>query len=308
MPPAIGIFLRVAGARAQDSWPRLRERLRVYAALTRIDRPIGAMLLLWPTLWALWIAGDGAPSLHLLLVFLSGVILLRSAGCALNDLADRGFDAHVQRTRLRPLATGAVQPQEALTVAGTLLALAFALVLTTNRLTILLSFVALTLAGTYPYMKRHTYLPQFVLGLAFSWGIPMAFAAQAGAIPQVAWLLFIANLLWTVVFDTIYAMVDREDDLRIGIKSTAILFEDADRVIIGVIQTMFIVVLAIVGRRLELGTPYAVSLAVAAAFMVYHQYLIRERLPQKCLQAFHHNNWIGLVIFAGLVATYGLRS
>jgi len=308
MTPAIRKFLRGAGFRARDAWPCIRERLRVYAELTRLNRPVGAMLLLWPTLWALWIAGDGAPSLHLLLVFVSGVILTRSAGCVLNDLADRGFDAHVQRTRLRPLATGAVRPQEALRVAGTLLGIAFILVLTTNRLTILLSFVALALAGLYPYMKRHTYLPQFALGLAFSWGIPMAFAAQTGAIPQVAWLLFIANLLWTVVFDTIYAMVDREDDLRIGVKSTAILFEDADRLIIGVIQGMFIVVMALVGRRLELGTPYAVSLATAAAFMVYHQYLIHERLPHKCLQAFHNNQWVGFAIFAGLVSAYGLKS
>lgn len=301
-------FIHAARARAQGSWPGIRERLRLYAELARMDRPVGAMLLLWPTLWALWIAGEGRPSLHLVLVFVCGVFLARSAGCVLNDVADRGFDPHVQRTRLRPLARGDVSPGEALRVAGILLGFAFLLVLTTNRLTILLSFVALLLAALYPYMKRHTYLPQFILGLAFSWSIPMAFAAQAGTVPQVAWLLFIANLLWTVVFDTIYAMVDREDDLRIGIKSTAILFDDADRLMIGLVQAMFMLVLIIVGWRLELGLPYAASLAVATALMAYHQYLIRDRSPQMCLQAFHHNNWVGFVIFAGLALAYGLRT
>ena len=306
MPAAIRKLLSVAGA--LEAWPDIRDRLRIYAELTRINRPVGALLLLWPTLWALWIAGDGAPSLHLLLVFTAGVVLTRSAGCILNDLADRDLDAQVRRTRLRPLASGAIRPQEALSVAAVLGGLAFLLVLTTNRLTILLSFVALMLSGMYPYMKRHTYLPQFVLGLAFSWGIPMAFAAQAGAVPQVAWLLYIANILWTVVYDTIYAMVDREDDLKAGIRSTAILFDDADRLIIGVMQAMFVIVLAIVGRRLELGTPYVLSLAAVAGFMVYHQYLIHGRAPDRCLQAFHNNHWVGLVIFAGLASAYGLRA
>ena len=301
-------FASATHARVQSRWPGMRKHLGLYAQVARIDRPIGALLLLWPTLWALWVAGDGRPSRHVLLVFVCGVFLTRSAGCVLNDIADRGYDPHVQRTRLRPLATGALSPAEALKLAGVLLGAAFLLVLTTNRLTILLSFIALLLAALYPYMKRHTYLPQFVLGMAFSWSIPMAFAAQTGAVPQIAWLLFIANLLWTVVYDTIYALVDREDDLKLGIKSTAILFDDADRLIIGIIQAMFLLALIIVGRRLELGLPFAASLAAATVFMAYHQYLIKDRSPRKCLQAFHHNNWIGLTIFAGFAVAYGLRS
>jgi len=284
--------------------PVFRGRLHDYARLVRLDRPIGAYLLLWPTLWALWIAAEGIPSLHLLLVFVLGVFLTRSAGCVLNDLADREYDSHVQRTRTRPLATGSVDPGEAVTVAAILLGLAFLLVLTTNRLTILLAFVAIPLSLIYPYMKRYTYIPQFFLGLAFSWGIPMAFAAQTGAVPEIAWLLFAANILWVVVFDSIYAMVDREDDLRIGIKSTAILFDDLDRVIIGIIQSMFIVVMIMVGRRLELGPYYHWSLLAAGVLIVYHQFLIRDRAREDCFRAFLSNNWLGLVIFTGIASDY----
>jgi 4-hydroxybenzoate polyprenyltransferase len=284
--------------------PGIRDRLQQYILLTRLNRPIGSFLLLWPTLWALWIAAEGLPSLHLFVVFVLGTFLTRSAGCVMNDYADRDFDAHVERTKGRPLATGKVEPKEALIVALSLVAAAFLLVLTTNRLTILLSFAAVPLAIIYPYMKRHTYLPQFFLGLAFSWGIPMAFAAQTGSVSRVAWLIFIANLLWTVVFDTIYAMVDREYDLQIGVKSTAILFDDADRMIIGIIQGMVIIVLLVIGNQLELDWLYYASLVAAAGFFVYQQYLIKDRKPDKCFQAFLNNNWFGATVFIGIALSY----
>ncbi len=288
-------------------WPGIKDRLWQYIQLTRLSRPIGALLLLWPALWALWIASEGLPSLHLLIVFVLGPFLARSAGCVMNDYADRHFDGHVERTRLRPLATGQVSGKEALMVAITLLLIAFLLVLSTNRLTILLSFVAIPLAVIYPYLKRHTYLPQFFLGIAFSWGIPMAFAAQTGTVPRIAWLLFIANLLWTVVFDTIYAMVDREHDLQIGIKSTAILFDDADRTIIGILQVMTLIVLLIIGNQLTLLWPYYTFLVVAAGFSIYQQYLIKDRSPDKCFQAFLNNNWFGASIFIGIALAYSLK-
>jgi 4-hydroxybenzoate polyprenyltransferase len=285
-----------------------RSRLPLYLALIRADRPAGALLLLWPTLWALWIASGGPPSLHLLGVFVAGVFLTRSAGCVINDLADRDFDPHVERTRGRPLATGAVSPAEALKVAGVLLAAAFLLVLTTNRLTVLLSFAALPLAGIYPYMKRVTYIPQFFLGLAFSWGIPMAFAAGTGTLPLVAWLIFIANVLWAMIYDTMYAMVDRDDDIRVGVKSTAILFDDADRMILGIMQGMMLLVLLIAGRHLEAGGYYLAGVGAAALFMAYHQYLIRDRSRERCFRAFRGNNWLGLAVFAGIVLDYMQRT
>lgn len=288
------------------NWPSIRERLQLYISLTRLDRPIGSFLLLWPTLWALWIAAEGIPSLHLFLVFVLGTFLTRSAGCVMNDFADRNFDRYVDRTRSRPLTTGKVSSKEALGVAVTLLTVAFLLVLTTNRLTVLLSFVAVPLAIVYPYLKRYTYLPQFFLGLAFSWGIPMAFAAQTGEIVSIVWLIFIANLLWTVVFDTIYAMVDREHDLQTGMKSTAILFDDADRMIIGIIQCMVLIVLAIIGNQLELDWLYYTSLFVAAGFSVYQQYLIKDRIPGKCFQAFLNNNWFGATVFIGIALSYAV--
>ncbi len=288
----------------QANWPGIRQRLAYYALLIRFDKPIGTLLLLWPTLWALWIAAEGRPSLYLVMVFVLGTFLTRSAGCALNDLADRDYDLHVERTRNRPLARGLITNKEALLVCAVLLFLAFILVLTTNRLTILLSFVAVVLAGGYPFMKRYTYVPQFFLGLAFSWGIPMAFAAQTNAVPRIAWLLYIANILWAMIYDTIYAMVDREDDIRIGLKSTAILFDDADRTIIGIMQALMLLVLLIIGRQLELGWLYFSGLALASSLMLYHQYLIRERLPELCFAAFIHNNWLGAVIFVGIVSSY----
>jgi 4-hydroxybenzoate polyprenyltransferase len=283
---------------------RARERLPLYLILMRANRPAGALLLLWPTLWALWVAAEGWPSPHLLVVFVAGVFLTRSAGCVINDLADRDFDPHVERTRGRPLATGAVSPEEALRLTGALLTAAFLLVLTTNRLTVLLSFAALPLAGVYPYMKRVTYIPQFFLGLAFSWGIPMAFAAQTDAVPVVAWLLFIANVLWAMIYDTMYAMVDRDDDLRIGVRSTAILFDDADRLIIGIMQGMMLLVLTIIGLHLESGARYFGGVFVAALLMAHHQYLIRDRSREGCLLAFRANNLLGLALLAGIVLEY----
>ena len=286
------------------NWPPIRDRLLLYINLTRLDKPVGILLLLWPTLWAVWIAAEGLPTLHLLAVFTLGVVLTRSAGCVFNDMADRTFDSQVRRTAKRPLASGRIGSHEALLVACVLLLIAFMLVLTTNRYTVLLSFVAIALAVIYPLMKRYTYVPQFFLGLAFSWGIPMAFAAQTGEIPDIAWLLFMANILWSVVYDTIYAMVDREDDMKAGIKSTAILFDDADRTIIGILQWMFLTVMIITGIQIEAKMLYYVSLGPAAALMVYHQYLIRHRLPDDCFRAFLNNHWVGLVIFLGICLNY----
>ncbi len=285
-------------------WPAVRKRPLLYVNLTRLDKPVGILLLLWPTLWAVWIAAEGHPTLHLFLVFTLGVILTRSAGCVFNDMADRKYDVHVRRTSQRPLATGIIKPTEALLVACVLLLAAFLLVLTTNQFTVLLSFVAIPLAVIYPLMKRYTYIPQFFLGLAFSWGIPMAFAAQTGSIPNIAWLLFIANILWSVIYDTIYAMVDREDDLKVGIKSTAILFDDADTLIIGILQTMLLAVLIIIGIQIKAEMPYYSFLVPAAALMIYHQYLIRHRTPEGCFKAFLNNHWVGLTIYAGICLNY----
>jgi 4-hydroxybenzoate polyprenyltransferase len=288
------------------NWPHIKDRLQQYIVLTRLDRPIGTYLVLWPTLWALWIAAEGIPTLHLFTVFVLGTLLMRSAGCVANDYADRNFDGHVERTKDRPLATGKVSNKEALLLAITMVLVAFLLVLTTNQLTIILSFFAIPIAIIYPYMKRHTYLPQFFLGIAFSWGIPMAFAAQTGGIPNIVWLIFIANLLWAVVFDTIYAMVDREHDLKIGIKSTAILFDDADKTIIGIMQAMVLIVLLIVAKQLELNWPFYISLIVAAGFSIYQQYLIKDRVPAKCFQAFLNNKWFGMTVFIGIVVSYAV--
>ncbi len=285
-------------------WPRVKDRAREYALLMRWHRPIGAFLLLWPALWALWIAAAGVPDPRVLGVFVAGVWVMRSAGCVINDYADRAFDPHVWRTRDRPVAAGRVTPREALSVFVALLLVAFALVLLLNRLTVLLAVAGAALAATYPYMKRYHYLPQVHLGAAFGWAVPMAFAAQTGAVPRVAWLLFIGNVLWSVVYDTMYAMADLEDDLKIGVKSTAILFGDLDRVIVAILQALLIVDLILVGTHLELGPPYYAGLAIAAALAVYHQYLIRDRDPERCFRAFVHNNWLGAAVFAGLASHY----
>lgn len=279
-------------------------RLQIYARLIRLDRPIGIFLLLWPTLWALWIAAGGLPRLDVLLIFVAGVTLMRSAGCAINDYADRDLDKLVQRTRERPLTAGLISGGEALMVFCLLSLLAFGLVLLTNRLTIMLSVGGLALAILYPFMKRYTYLPQVVLGAAFGWAVPMAFAAQTGEIPVIAWLLFTATVVWATIYDTMYAMVDREDDLRAGIKSTAILFGGADRFIIGVLQIILLVILIQTGMQLELGWIYYAGIGAASVTFVYQQWLLASREPAACFQAFLNNNWFGALVFAGLFFHY----
>lgn len=287
---------------------RIRARLHQYVLLTRLDRPIGTYLLLWPTLWALWLAAAGVPDLYILLVFILGTFCMRAAGCAINDFADRGIDAHVWRTTGRPLATGAIRPREAVAVAAVLALVAFALVLTLNRLTIYLAFAGLVLAAVYPFAKRHTHLPQVVLGLAFSWGIPMAFAAQTGSVPPLAWLVFTVNVIWTVGYDTMYAMADKPDDLRIGVKSTAILFGEHDRHMVALFQLLTVVGLLLVGMRAELGWTWYTGVAVAALLFAYQQFLVFDRQPQLCFRAFLNNAWAGLAIFIGLAAHYPLAA
>ena len=281
-------------------------RWLLYVRLMRLDKPVGIYLLLWPTLWAVWIAANGNPSWWLVLVFVAGVVLMRSAGCVINDYADRHIDNKVERTRERPLTSGQVTEREALILFTVLALCAFMLVLTLNRLTILLSLGGVFLAASYPFMKRYTYLPQAYLGAAFGWAVPMAFAAQTGELDPRLWWLFLATLIWALIYDTMYAMVDREDDLKIGVKSTAILFGQYDRLIIGLLQLSMLAVLLIVGRSFGLGAIYYASLGVTAVLMVYHQWLIRGHDRASCFKAFLHNHWIGLVIFAGIVLDYQL--
>ena len=279
----------------------IKKRLDLYERLMRLDKPIGILLLLWPTLWALWIAGYGRPAWMLVAIFVLGTILMRSAGCIINDYADREFDALVERTRDRPLATGQVSKKEALLLAAVLALCAFALVLFLPRLVIMLSVPALLLAASYPYTKRFFAIPQAWLGIAFGFGIPMAFAAQWDRVPSQAWLLLLGNMLWTIAYDTEYAMVDRDDDLRIGIKTSAITFGRYDVAAVMVCYAMALAILAYVGLRLDFGTPYYAGLAVAAGIAGYHFTLIRERDRQRCFKAFVHNNWFGAAVFAGLV-------
>lgn len=285
-------------------WDHIKQRSYYYALLMRMNRPIGTYLLLWPTVWALWIAGQGNPNTGVTLVFVLGVVLMRSAGCVINDYADRNFDPHVARTQNRPIPAGKVTPREALILFVVLCLIAFALVLGMNWLTIGLSLGGAVLAAIYPFMKRHTYLPQVFLGLAFGWAIPMAFAAQTGEVPVVAWLLLTATVLWATAYDSMYAMVDIEDDLKIGVKSTAILFGDADRAIIGSLQLMFLLTMWIVGNNLQLGIFYYLGLLAAAGLGGYQQWLIRHRSAEGCFKAFLNNHWFGAVIFAGLVLHY----
>lgn len=284
-----------------------RERLPQYWRLIRGDRPVGILLLLWPTWWALWLAADGLPPLGPLLVFTLGVWLTRSAGCVINDYADRWLDGQVQRTRQRPLATGAVSPREARGVFLVMMLVAFALVLTMNWLTVGLSVVGAFLAASYPYLKRHTYLPQVYLGIAFGWGIPMAFAAVQGEIPALAWLLFLGNLLWTTGYDTWYAMVDREDDIRAGAKSTAILFGDADLVAQGVLYASFLLTMVLLGHQQALGEAYWVGLGLATGVVLWQFWQARDRSREHCFQAFLDNQWVGAAIFAGIAGQYWLR-
>ncbi|HSH73483.1 MAG TPA: 4-hydroxybenzoate octaprenyltransferase [Methylophilaceae bacterium] len=277
------------------------KKIDAYERLMRLDKPIGILLLLWPTLWALWIAGEGRPYWPLACIFVMGTVLMRSAGCVLNDVADRKFDGQVQRTQLRPLATGEVSVKEALILAAALSLTAFAFVLFLNKLTIILSFVALFLAASYPYTKRFFAIPQAYLGIAFGFGIPMAFASQTGSIPIVAWLMLLANIFWAIAYDTEYAMVDREDDLKIGIHSSAIFFGRHDIAAIMFCYLAMLAILTMVGLMLKLTWPYFAGLSVAGMLAVYHYTLIKARNRADCFKAFLHNNWLGAAIFAGVL-------
>jgi 4-hydroxybenzoate polyprenyltransferase len=282
----------------------LLERLNAYEKLIRLDKPIGILLLLWPTLWALWLSSRGHPSWRIVWIFILGTVLMRSAGCAINDYADRNFDGHVARTRERPLAAGLIKPWEALMVAAVLALAAFALVLQLNKQTIMLSVAALFIAATYPFTKRFFVLPQAYLGIAFGFGIPMAFAAQTGRIPAVAWFLLLANVFWAMAYDTEYAMVDRTDDRKIGIKTSAITFGRHDVTAVMTCHAMFLLILAWIGWRYALGIYFFAGLLMAAALAATHYQMIRDRNPESCFRAFRHNNWIGATVFAGLVASF----
>ena len=282
----------------------ISKRVPDFIELTRLNRPIGILLLLWPTWWALWLAAEGMPSWHNLLVFTLGIVLMRSAGCVINDYADRKIDGYVTRTQGRPLPSGRIKPSHALILFAVLCLIAFALVLSTNSLTVYLSVVAVVLAGSYPFMKRYTHLPQLVLGAAFGWGIPMAFAAETGEVPKIAWLVFCANLVWTVAYDTFYAMVDRDDDIKIGVKSTAILFAEADKMMIGMMQGITLFILLLLVQHTQLGAIYYVALVIAAGLFGYQQYITRERNRDACFKAFLNNNWVGAAIFAGIALSY----
>lgn len=289
-----------------SSYP-LREKFPHFIALTRLDRPIGILLLLWPMLWALWFAAEGIPDLDVLIVFIIGTVLTRSAGCAINDYADRHIDGHVARTRARPLVSGALLGREALAAAAVLMLLAFLLVLTMNSLTIALSFVALALAALYPFSKRITHFPQLVLGAAFGFAVPMAFAAQSDSLPPLAWLLYMTALLWALAYDTLYAMADREDDMKIGVKSTAILFGRADILVVGLVQLLVIGLLAFIGQAAGRGLPYAIGLAVAAALAARQLWQVRRREPARCFAAFLDNSRLGLAVFLGLAVDYAVN-
>ena len=280
-----------------SNWP-------AYKQLMRLDKPVGTYLLLWPTLWALWLAAEGLPEWHLLLIFIAGVYLMRAAGCVINDYADRHIDGHVERTQQRPLATGQIDAKAALRLSASLCLMAFILVLFTNTLTILLSFVGVALAALYPFMKRYTHWPQLVLGLAFSWAIPMAFSAQTGGVPMVAWLAYIAVVLMTIAYDTYYAMVDRNDDLLIGVKSTAVLFGQWDRHIIVLLQLGCLLLLTYMGQLMALGVFFYGGLVVMASLFVYQAIITRKRDRDACFKAFLNNHWASLAVWIGLVIEY----
>jgi 4-hydroxybenzoate polyprenyltransferase len=293
--------------------PLLR-RAWAYAQLMRLDRPVGIALLLWPTLWALWIAARALPdavragwfaplpSTWLLFIFIAGTVVMRSAGCVINDFADRNIDPHVKRTRARPLASRRVSPQEALVLFAVLVLLALVLVTRLDARTVYFSFVGAALTISYPFMKRYFALPQFYLGAAFGWAVPMAFVATLGTVPRVGWLLFIVTLLWAGVYDTLYAMVDRDDDVKLGVQSTAIAFGDMDTVLVGVMQVMVLGGLLLTGRTLGLEWPFYVSLAVAAALFAWQQWLVRNRERDACFRAFLNNHWVGLAVMFGIAA------
>lgn len=282
----------------------LKRRLTLYERLMRLDKPIGILLLLWPTLWALWLAAQGQSSYVAIWIFVLGTVLMRSAGCVMNDLADARFDAHVERTRNRPLATGQVSKKEALILAAALVLAAFGLVLVLNKLTILLSVAALALAATYPFAKRFLHVPQAYLGVAFGFGIPMAFSAQLGWVPSLAWWLLLANVFWAIAYDTEYAMVDREDDIRLGLRSSAITFGRYDVAAVMFSYAAMLGVLTAIGHWMSFGIYYHGGLLVAALLVMYHYVLIRTRTREGCFKAFLHNNWVGAAIFAGIVLEY----
>jgi len=278
---------------------------KYYAELIRLNRPIGIYLLLWPTLWGLWFAAQGIPDFKILIIFVLGVVLMRSAGCAINDYADRDIDLLVARTKDRPLTSGKISAKEALAVFAVLSLIAFFLVLQLNRNTILLSVVAVILAASYPFMKRYHYFPQVHLGAAFAWAIPMAYTAMNKEPPPLdAWLLFFAALLWTTAYDTQYGMVDIEDDLKIGVKSTAIFFGKNDTFIIGILHLLTLMIITIVGIMNDRGSIFYISILIASGFAIYQQFLTQNKEPQKCLQAFLNNNWLGMIIFIGIAMDY----
>ena len=281
-------------------------RLPDFIQLGRLDRPIGIYLLMWPALWALWIAADGHPSYKLIFIFVAGVVLTRTGGCIINDYADREFDGHVKRTANRPLATGRISSKEALTIAAIIGLLAFVLVLFTNTFTIIMSVGGLLLACTYPYMKRHTYLPQLVLGAAFAWAIPMAYAAARNTIPPEAWIIYLANVSWTMAYDTLYAMVDRDDDLQVGIKSTAILFGEADLTMVGILDGMALLAMLLLGHKLHFSGWYYAGLAGAVLLWSWELWQARNRERDACFRSFLHNHWAGAAIFAGIFLHYSL--
>lgn len=284
--------------------PQVVSQLRNYGKLMRLDKPIGIWLLLWPTLWALWLAGDGNPDQGLFVIFFLGVVVMRSAGCVLNDYADRNIDPYVERTRARPMASGAVAPLEGLTLFAALALIAIGLATMLNGPARLLAVIGAGLTIAYPFVKRYLSIPQFVLGAAFGWGVPMAFAAQTGSTPELAWLVFGTAMIWAVIYDTFYAMVDREDDKKIGVKSTAILFGEVDLFVIAGLQVTMLIALLLVGLRAELGFWYYLSVMFAAGLMAWHQWLARDRQPAGCFAAFLHNHFIGMVVFIGIVLHY----
>jgi 4-hydroxybenzoate polyprenyltransferase len=274
--------------------------------LMRFDRPIGILLLLWPTLWALWIAGNGSPSVKNVLIFCTGVVLMRAAGCIMNDVADRNFDPHVERTRSRPLASGELTVRDAMLTFFVVMILAFGLVLMTNALTIKLAFAGAILASTYPFFKRWTHFPQVVLGLAFGWGIPMAFAAENDSVAAVAWLILLINVIWSVIYDTLYAMVDRDDDISIGLKSTAILFGQYDLLILRLLKISMVALLLLSGLWMQFAWPWFLGVAVATGLFAWQQYMVRSRNRDACFKAFLNNNWVGMAIWVGLLANYAI--
>jgi 4-hydroxybenzoate polyprenyltransferase len=287
-----------------EELPRILAGAHDYVRLMRLDRPIGIWLLLWPTLWAVWIAGKGKPKPEIFIIFVIGTVLMRSAGCAINDYADRSFDPHVARTKNRPLAAGRISTLEALVLFAILSLIALVLALQLNRLTLLLAVAGGFLAVSYPFVKRFLSVPQMYLGLTFGWGIPMAFSAQLEHLPRVAWLLLLANMLWVTVYDTIYAMVDRDDDIKIGVRSTAILFGDSDRHIIAVLQAMTLLTLYLVGKILRMGHWYESGLAAGALFFIYQLWLIRARERDACFRAFLNNQYVGMSVFIGILLEY----